>query len=251
VSESPQSLPRKTQQRSLKTKQKLLDAALEAFSEGGFKGTSTRDIAARAGVHHPLITYHFSNKDRLWRSAVKYVFQDFVLELQKAQEVHAGECPKSRFAAMVRIYVRYAAKHPALHKIVLQESAHQSPRLEWLSENFLNPLANGAARYIVELQEKNVIPPGDPLIIYNMINEERLKLVRDNLVILNFSRNGVVDDAAVVAAIDAGKVYSYVCDFPSNFSCRSFEYLILAPVAYFIPALNFSPDADLYHPPPI
>jgi len=35
-------------------------------------------------------------------------------------------------------------------------------------------------------------------------------------VILNFSRNGVVDDAAVVAAIDAGKVYSYVCDFPSN-----------------------------------
>jgi len=35
-------------------------------------------------------------------------------------------------------------------------------------------------------------------------------------VILNFSRNGVVDDAAIVAAIDAGKVYAYVCDFPSN-----------------------------------
>ena len=63
----------------------MLDAALEAFSESGFKGTSTRDIAARAGVHHPLITYHFSNKDRLWRSAVKYVFQDFIGELQKAQ----------------------------------------------------------------------------------------------------------------------------------------------------------------------
>ncbi len=50
----------------------------------------------------------------------------------------------------------------------------------------------------------------------NMINADRLKLVRDNLVILNFSRNGVVDDEAVVAAIDAGKVYAYVCDFPSN-----------------------------------
>ena len=50
----------------------------------------------------------------------------------------------------------------------------------------------------------------------NMINAERLKLIRDNTVILNFSRNGVVDDAAVVAAIDAGKVYAYVCDFPSN-----------------------------------
>jgi D-3-phosphoglycerate dehydrogenase len=50
----------------------------------------------------------------------------------------------------------------------------------------------------------------------NMINAERLKLIKDNAIILNFSRNGVVDDEAVVAALDAGKVYSYVCDFPSN-----------------------------------
>jgi D-3-phosphoglycerate dehydrogenase len=50
----------------------------------------------------------------------------------------------------------------------------------------------------------------------NMINAERLRLARDNVVILNFSRNGVVNDEAVVAAIDSGKVYAYVCDFPSN-----------------------------------
>ncbi len=50
----------------------------------------------------------------------------------------------------------------------------------------------------------------------NMINAERLRLIKDNAVILNFSRNGVIDDEAVVAAIDAGKVYAYVCDFPSN-----------------------------------
>jgi D-3-phosphoglycerate dehydrogenase len=50
----------------------------------------------------------------------------------------------------------------------------------------------------------------------NMINAERLRHIRNNLVILNFSRDGVVDDEAVVAAIDAGKVYAYVCDFPSN-----------------------------------
>jgi TetR/AcrR family transcriptional regulator len=203
VSQQGQQSPqRKTQQRSLRTKQKLLDAALEAFSEGGFKGTSTRDIAARAGVHHPLITYHFSNKDRLWRSAVKYVFQDFVLELQKAQEVHAGECPKSRFTAMVRIYVRYAAKHPALHKIVLQESAHQSPRLEWLSENFLNPLANGAARYIVELQEKNVIPPGDPLIIYNMIRVSSGTLIALGLELKSTSNIDLEDPENLEALAD-------------------------------------------------
>jgi D-3-phosphoglycerate dehydrogenase len=50
----------------------------------------------------------------------------------------------------------------------------------------------------------------------NKINAERLALMRDGVVILNFARNGIIDDGAVVAAIEAGKVYAYVCDFPNN-----------------------------------
>jgi len=50
----------------------------------------------------------------------------------------------------------------------------------------------------------------------NLINAERLKLMKDGVVIINFAREGIVDDAAVSAAIKAGKVYGYVCDFPSN-----------------------------------
>ncbi len=50
----------------------------------------------------------------------------------------------------------------------------------------------------------------------HMINAERLKIMKDNVVILNFARGGIVDDEAVCAAIDAGKVYAYVCDFPTN-----------------------------------
>ena len=50
----------------------------------------------------------------------------------------------------------------------------------------------------------------------HMINHERLKRVRKGLVVLNFSRDGVVDNQAVVEAIDAGQVYAYVCDFPVN-----------------------------------
>jgi D-3-phosphoglycerate dehydrogenase len=50
----------------------------------------------------------------------------------------------------------------------------------------------------------------------NMINRERLQRVRKGLVVLNFSRDGVVDNDAVVEAIDAGRVYAYVCDFPGN-----------------------------------
>ncbi len=50
----------------------------------------------------------------------------------------------------------------------------------------------------------------------NMINSSRLKLMKDGAVLLNFARNGIIDDAAAVAALDSGKLYAYVCDFPSN-----------------------------------
>ena len=50
----------------------------------------------------------------------------------------------------------------------------------------------------------------------HMINADRLRSMKDNVVLLNFSRNGIIDDEAVVQALEGGKVYAYVCDFPSN-----------------------------------
>lgn len=50
----------------------------------------------------------------------------------------------------------------------------------------------------------------------DLINAHRINTMNDNAIILNFSRNGIVNDEDVVAALDAGKLYAYICDFPSN-----------------------------------
>lgn len=62
----------------------------------------------------------------------------------------------------------------------------------------------------------------------SMINAERLKIMKDNVTILNFARNGIVDDEAVCAAIKSGKVNAYVCDFPSNL-LKNHERVITLP----------------------
>ena len=49
-----------------------------------------------------------------------------------------------------------------------------------------------------------------------LVNEARLKLMRKNGVILNFARAPIVDEKAVVAALDDGRLQGYVCDFPTN-----------------------------------
>lgn len=50
----------------------------------------------------------------------------------------------------------------------------------------------------------------------DLINDERLKNMKDNVIILNFARSGIVNDEAMVRALDSGKAYAYVCDFPTN-----------------------------------
>ena len=49
-----------------------------------------------------------------------------------------------------------------------------------------------------------------------MVNAERLAMMKPHGTILNFARAGIVDEQAIVAALDAGKLGAYVCDFPSN-----------------------------------
>jgi D-3-phosphoglycerate dehydrogenase len=39
--------------------------------------------------------------------------------------------------------------------------------------------------------------------------------MREGAVVLNFARGGIVDEAAVLTALDAGKLGAYICDFPS------------------------------------
>ena len=48
-----------------------------------------------------------------------------------------------------------------------------------------------------------------------LVNGERLKLMRDGSVLINFSRGGVVKADDTLAALDSGKLHAYICDFPT------------------------------------
>ena len=49
----------------------------------------------------------------------------------------------------------------------------------------------------------------------NMLDAESFAMMKDGVIILNFARNGLVDEDALNAAIEAGKVRCYVTDFPT------------------------------------
>jgi D-3-phosphoglycerate dehydrogenase len=49
-----------------------------------------------------------------------------------------------------------------------------------------------------------------------IVNADRLKLLKKQGVILNFAREAIVDEKAVIEALDENRLHAYVCDFPSN-----------------------------------
>ncbi|MFW5432100.1 MAG: phosphoglycerate dehydrogenase [Methylophilaceae bacterium] len=62
----------------------------------------------------------------------------------------------------------------------------------------------------------------------HLMNAERLALMKHSAVLLNFSRQGIVEEQAVTAALDAKKLHSYICDFPSN-TLKGHEHVVALP----------------------
>ena len=50
----------------------------------------------------------------------------------------------------------------------------------------------------------------------NLINTQRVALMKPDAVLLNFAREGVVDNDAVLGALDEKRLHAYICDFPAN-----------------------------------
>ncbi len=56
------------------TRQQILDTAPAVFAESGFAGSSTRSLAAAAGVNIATLAYHFGDKQGLYDAAIDHVY---------------------------------------------------------------------------------------------------------------------------------------------------------------------------------
>jgi D-3-phosphoglycerate dehydrogenase len=67
----------------------------------------------------------------------------------------------------------------------------------------------------------------------NLVNQDRLAMLPEKAVLINFARGGVVDNAAVIDALNTGTLHAYVCDFPT-------PELIVHPKVIVLPHLGAS-----------
>jgi len=94
----------------LKKKQEIIRAATHLFAEQGFDGTSTFQIAEKAGVTEPLIYYHFKGKDDLFSHILENSFKEYFAGLESLQKKSGPHF--ERIEALIDFHFRFVEEMP-------------------------------------------------------------------------------------------------------------------------------------------
>jgi len=103
----------------------ILAAALEVFSEQGFHGTRTRELAERAGVSEALVFHHFPTKEALIRAILDHV--GFESRIDAMEHSFGAMPPRQALAAIAETVLTNLSEHPEVFRVVffgLLETPH-------------------------------------------------------------------------------------------------------------------------------
>ncbi|NLC98892.1 MAG: TetR/AcrR family transcriptional regulator [Actinomycetales bacterium] len=104
---------------------RLLDAARQAFAEKGYSGTTTRDIASRAGMSPAAVYVHHRTKEDLLFEISLSGHKAALEVINSAAAAH--EVPLDQIAAMVREFSRWHAIYSRTGRIVQYEFGSLTP----------------------------------------------------------------------------------------------------------------------------
>jgi AcrR family transcriptional regulator len=103
------STERKLQERSVRTRAALLDAALDALVDVGYAGTTTTEVVRRAGVSRGAYLHHFSNRSELLIGAVELLLQRRVADFRLAMTDVEGQADRAE-AAIDLLWTMYQGR---------------------------------------------------------------------------------------------------------------------------------------------
>ena len=125
---------------AVRSREEILDAALEAFGALGYDAMSVRELTRQLGVSHNLVHHYFRSKAELWRAAIDHAFGTVSAALAEAFRAAptADDVLAALRQAMV-IFLTVTARFPANGHIVVREGALDSERLDYLFTRHVAP----------------------------------------------------------------------------------------------------------------
>jgi len=199
------------------TKARILDAAAQLFAREGFKGTTTRDIADRAGVNIAQVHYHWGSKEELWNAVLfSVIAQGFERSVALLAE-SGDEMPKSpeSLRKVIRGLFDFMADNPN-GALLLQQGRERGSESE-AARDFASRLLDAYAQFIDDATPLDFSPVDTRLALFCFFgmlaffftNPELVKaLFNEDIENLSDEFRGTVSDAMWTIAARLGGLES-------------------------------------------
>jgi TetR/AcrR family transcriptional regulator len=149
--------------RAEERRSQLLKIAKRLFSECGFENTTTKAIAAAAGVTEAIIFRHFASKEELYANILDRKADEIGIETWGAELRHfaAREDDKALVLSVVKHILEADRRDPQFQKLMLQAALSGHP-LRKITAQRLLPLHKFLCNYIKKRQRQGAFLQCDP-----------------------------------------------------------------------------------------
>ncbi len=145
------------------TQEKILEAALKLFSEKGFLGATTKEIAKRAGISEVTLFRYFKTKEQLFIQVLEYY--SFLPRLKEVLEKVKDDSLEIALESIAQNFLEVLRTKKALIQIIQSEIFRYPEIIKKTFIFIIEKIFKDLALYFEDLQKKEVIKKEIPSIL--------------------------------------------------------------------------------------
>ncbi|WP_370049685.1 MULTISPECIES: TetR family transcriptional regulator C-terminal domain-containing protein [Salipiger] len=143
----------------IRNRRRIMDAALEVFSQHGYRGATLDQIADEAGMSKPNLIYYFDGKAAIHVALLNALMEEWLAPLAEMDE---GGDPLDEILTYVRRKMDMSRRYPRESKLFANEIIQGAPRMGPHLETGLKPLFDEKCALIRGWIEDGRLAPTDP-----------------------------------------------------------------------------------------
>ena len=145
----------------------ILKVAMRLFSQHGFRGTTTKEIAQASGVSEAMVFRHFATKEELYSAIIdhKACLHDDMDPLQKVSDAIRRKDDRAVFEGMALDALNQHDSDPEFQRLLLHSALEQHELAHMFWEKFVRRVYRSLRTYIRQRQRDGALKNIDPLVM--------------------------------------------------------------------------------------
>ena len=147
------------------TKERILEAALEMFSQNGYAGTNIRELSASLGLVKSGVYKHYESKDAIWNALLDEMITYYADHFGSAEHLPSVPDSLEEFVTMTMQMVNFTVRDEKIimtRKVLTLEQFRDARARELVTKHFLTGLTDIFTQIFTDMMDKGLLRKDDP-----------------------------------------------------------------------------------------